>query len=504
MARINGSRPFPEVPTRHPKIDVPLWAVLLGLAGRICAHVVVFLVRHPVAVAVLVAVAVVRQRFGLLGLGVGLLVLAVVGVVWRLAHRRSFDSLARWIRGRLRLLVIYRWRWRPVMVHTDLAIRIPVSNGDRVSFAETFPRIRSIRSDRWGDRLRIELLYGQTPDQWAEQADALRHAFRARSCRIRSDRVGFIWVDFARKDPLAVPVPPADLDGPDADETGGDGDDGPVDLSGIPIGRREDGELWRLPVRGAHVLIAGATGSGKSAAVWATIRGLAPAVRAGLVELWVADPKGGMELAFGQAMFSRFATDTESIADLLDDAVSVMRKRAARLRGVSRLHTPTTDEPLIVVIVDEIASLTSYVTDRELKRRLSASLPLLLSQGRAPGVVVIGAVQDPRKEVLPFRDLFPVRVALRMTEADQVDLVLGDGARDRGARADEIGEDMPGVGYVLLDGQADPVRVRAAWVDDAEIARMARRYPVPAVAELLDLVGDGPDGWTPDVDGWAA
>ncbi|WP_322749084.1 MULTISPECIES: FtsK/SpoIIIE domain-containing protein [unclassified Frankia] len=504
MARINGSRPFPEVPTRHPKIDVPLWAVLLGLAGRICAHLVVFLVRHPVAVAVLVAVAVVRQRFGLVGLGVGLLVLVLVAVGWRLVHRRSFDGLVGWIRGRLRLLVIYRWRWRPVMVHTDLAIRIPVSNGDRVTFAETFPRIRTIRSDRWGDQLRIELLYGQTPEQWAEQADALRHAFRARSCRIRSDRVGFIWVDFARRDPLAVPIPPFDLDGPDADGNDDGDDDGPVDLSGIPIGRREDGDLWRLPVRGAHVLIAGATGAGKSAAVWATIRGLAPAVRAGLVELWVCDPKGGMELAFGQAMFSRFATDTDSIADLLDDAVTVMRKRAARLRGVSRLHSPTTDEPLIVVIVDEIASLTSYVTDRELKRRLSASLPLLLSQGRAPGVAVIGAVQDPRKEVLPFRDLFPVRVALRMTEADQVDLVLGDGARDRGARADEIGEDMPGVGYVLLDGQADPVRVRACWVDDAEISRMAHRYPVPAVAELIDLVGDTGDGWTPDVDGRAA
>ncbi len=119
-------------------------------------------------------------------------------------------------------------------------------------------------------------------------------------------------------------------------------------------------------------------------------------------------------------------------------------------------------------------------------------------------MVVIGAVQDPRKEVLPFRDLFPVRVALRMTDADQVDLVLGDGARDRGAHADEISDDLPGVGYVLADGHADPVRVRACWVDDAEIARMARRYPVPAVAELIDMVGGGPDGWTPDVDGRAA
>jgi hypothetical protein len=34
---------------------------------------------------------------------------------------------------------------------------------------------------------------------------------------------------------------------------------------------------------------------------------------------------------------------------------------------------------------------------------------------------------------LPFCGLFPTRVALRLTEADQVDLVLGDGTRDRGA-----------------------------------------------------------------------
>ncbi|WP_239374525.1 FtsK/SpoIIIE domain-containing protein [Frankia sp. Cj5] len=503
MAKINGSRPFPELPTRHPTVDVPLWMLLVGLAGKICAHVLVFLVRHPVPVGLLLAVLVVRHRFGLTGLGVALLVLTVVGAVWRLAHRRSFGWLVRWVWGRWRLAVVYRWRWRPVMVHTGLAIRMPTSNAERVAFAETFPRIRQVRCDRWGDRLRVELLYGQTPALWAEQAEALRHAFRARACRVRPDRkVGFVWVEFTRRDPLADPVPPVDLDGPDADGDGGEDDGSPVDLSGLPVGRREDGELWRLPVRGAHVLVAGATGSGKGSVIWSTIRGLGPAVHAGLVELWVCDPKGGMELAFGQAMFTRFATDTASIADLLDNAVTVMRKRAARLRGVARLHTPTVGEPLIVVIVDELASLTAYVTDREVKKQLAASLPLLLSQGRAPGVVVIGAVQDPRKEVLPFRDLFPVRVALRMTDADQVDLVLGDGARDRGARADEISDDMPGVGYVLADGHADPVRVRACWIDDAEITRMARRFAPPA-GEVFTL-DDLAQGWTPDVDGWAA
>ncbi|ONH33268.1 FtsK/SpoIIIE domain-containing protein [Protofrankia sp. BMG5.30] len=507
MARINGSRPFPDVPTRHPRVDVPLWVVLVGLAGRMCARLLLFVLRHPVLVGLLLTVLVIRERWGLAGLGLVLLAVVVLAVGWRLAHRRSFAWLTGWLRGRLRLLAVYRWRWRPVMVHTGLAIRVPVSNGDRVAFAETFPRIRTIRSDRWADRLRVELLYGQTPQQWAEQAEALRQAFRAQTCRIRADRVGYLWLDFTHRDPLAELIPPADLEGPDADGDGGDDDgwdDGtPVNLAGIPIGRQEDGQPWRLPVRGAHVLVAGATGAGKSSVLWATIRGLGPAVRAGLVELWVADPKGGMELAFGRDMFTRFATDTAGIADLLDDAVAVMRGRAGRLRGVTRLHTPTTDEPLIVVIVDELAALTAYVTDRELKRRLAASLPLLLSQGRAPGVVVIGAVQDPRKEVLPFRDLFPVRVALRLTEPDQVDLVLGDGARDRGARAEEIPDGLPGVGYVLADGQADPVRVRAAWVDDAEIGRMAHRYRPPVTGTVLGLDDPG-TGWTPDINGWAA
>jgi S-DNA-T family DNA segregation ATPase FtsK/SpoIIIE len=53
--------------------------------------------------------------------------------------------------------------------------------------------------------------------------------------------------------------------------------------------------------------------------------------------------------------------------------------------------------------------------DRDAKRRIAAALSLLLSQGRAVGVTVIGAVQDPRKEILTVRDLFPTRIALRLT-----------------------------------------------------------------------------------------
>jgi S-DNA-T family DNA segregation ATPase FtsK/SpoIIIE len=142
-------------------------------------------------------------------------------------------------------------------------------------------------------------------------------------------------------------------------------------------------------------------------------------------------------------------------------------------------------------VVDELASLTAYVTDRDAKRRIASALSLLLSQGRAVGVTVIGALQDPRKEVLPFRDLFPTRIALRVSEAEHVGLILGPGARARGARCDAIPESLPGVGFVALDGMAEPVRVRFAHVTDADIADLAIRY-TPSTSER-PAIDSGPE-----------
>lgn len=187
-----------------------------------------------------------------------------------------------------------------------------------------------------------------------------------------------------------------------------------------------------------------------------------------------------MELWDGQAMFARFeADDYTAMADLLDEAVELMDERTRRLRGVTRQHEPTPTDPLILVVVDEMANLTAYLQDSGLRKRIGKALSLLLSKGRAVGVHVVGALQDPRKDVLPFRDLFPTRIALRLTEAAQVDMVLGDGARDRGALCDRIPRELPGVGYVLLDGEREPVRVRAAYVTDDDIRAMAREFPSP-------------------------
>jgi DNA segregation ATPase FtsK/SpoIIIE, S-DNA-T family len=365
---------------------------------------------------------------------------------------------------------------------------------------EYLPRRVPVASTGTVDRVEVAMLPGQVFEDWTNVAPRLAQTFGAQECRVRTTKHRQrleLW--FLIHDPLTDAVQPLDP------ETGRDGG---VDLGALPVALCEDGTTYRLRLLGTHVLVVGATGAGKGSVVWSTLHALGPAIRAGLVSVWCLDPKGGMELAPGRGLFARFVygdpdEGTASggagadgsyeveFARVLEDAVMVMRRRQSALRGKTRLHTPTVAEPLVLVVVDEIASLIAYVVDRNAKRRIAAALSLLLSQGRAVGVTVIGAVQDPRKEILTVRDLFPTRIALRMSEPEHVGLVLGQGARDRGARCDRIPESLPGIGYVGVDGRAEPVRVRFGHVTDDHITRLVRDYaPRPASTVAGELPGE--------------
>jgi len=406
-------------------------------------------------------------------------VLAVVGasalvvLVWRQVHRSSFTRLMVWrVRGVWRAATVYRYLWQPAMVTTALAVR--------VEGTEYLPKAVSVRSTGSVDVVRVRMLPGQTVSDWAANAPRLAQTFGALNCRVRSvpRRAHDLALWFLSSDPLTAPVAPFDpADTPD--------------LSALPVAMGEDGLVHRLRLLGAHLLIVGATGAGKGSVIWSLVAALAPGIRDGLVQVWAVDPKGGMELAPGRALFTRFVYgDPEDntlyeldFAHVLEDAVLVMRARQATLRGVTRLHTPTVAEPLVVVVIDELASLTAYVVDRDAKRRITAAPSLLLSQGRAVGVSVVGEVQDPRKDVISMRDLFPTRILLRVTEPEHVALTLGQGARDRGARADLIDEATPGVAYIGQDGMSEPVRVRFTHVTDHHIAALTQRYaPRPPLA----------------------
>jgi S-DNA-T family DNA segregation ATPase FtsK/SpoIIIE len=147
-----------------------------------------------------------------------------------------------------------------------------------------------------------------------------------------------------------------------------------------------------------------------------------------------------------------------------------------RFAGRQREHTPTIADPFTVVLVDEVAFLTAYQPDRKLKEHIMNALATLTTQGRAVGYAVVAALQDPRKDVLAIRNLFPDRIAMRLDEPEQTDMVLGDGARDRGAACELIPADPAtgaGVAFVRLEADPDPVRVRAGWVTDADIRALA-------------------------------
>ena len=118
--------------------------------------------------------------------------------------------------------------------------------------------------------------------------------------------------------------------------------------------------------------------------------------------------------------------------------------------------------------------------DEELRNRITLSLALLLSQGAGLGVLVVGASQDPRKEVLSLRDLFPTRIGLRLSEEGEVEMLYGKGMRDRGALCDRIPMSMPGTAFVVLDGDPTPMRVRFSYLTDKQIKAMAKQY-APAV-----------------------
>jgi S-DNA-T family DNA segregation ATPase FtsK/SpoIIIE len=214
-----------------------------------------------------------------------------------------------------------------------------------------------------------------------------------------------------------------------------------------------------------------------------------PLMQSDLVRVLAADPKL-MELAFGRIIFEtygQYAADPEQIAVMLEAAVADMQGRAARFAGKRRDHVPTVAEPFVVVLVDEVAFLTAYQRDRKLRERIMAALATLTTQGRAVGYAVVAALQDPRKDILTIRNLFPDRIAMRLDEPDQTDMLLGDGARDRGAACELISTDPAtgaGVAFVRLEADPDPVRVRAGWVSDADIWAIAAQVGTQVLEEV--------------------
>ena len=388
IAQVSNPDPFAAPVWRSPVYQTPEFVIWIVQLFRLLWRVAWFVIRHPGLDVTAGALLLLWINTGWPGLAVLAGAVLVCLVALRLARPDWFTRLvSRPVRDRWRWWC-YRRRWQAVMTIARLA---PLYQG-RV----LLPVLGRVTSSRFTDRVAVGLVSGQSPKDFADRAEGIAHGFRVRQCRVRAGRPGMITLELVRHDALAEPIPALPIS-PE------------VDLRALPVGRCEDGSLFTLRLHGTHLLIAGATGAGKGSYLWGLVRAMLPAMAAGLVRVHAADPKL-MELAFGRALFDRYgryAADPADIAALLEADVADMQDRAARFAGKQRDHIPTVEHPFVVVLVDEIAFLTAYQADRKLKERTLAALATLTTQGRAVGYCVVAALQDPRKEVLNIRNLFP-------------------------------------------------------------------------------------------------
>jgi DNA segregation ATPase FtsK/SpoIIIE, S-DNA-T family len=473
IVQVTNPDPFAKPVLRTPVLHTPVWIIACVQLVRLIWRLLRFLARHPLADLIVAALALAWRYLGWPGPVTIAGTLVAATLTWRLTWPASWTrhvagpTRARWRRWH------YNRCWTSVMTISGLAVYY---RGRLL-----LPLLGPVTSTCYLDRLHVRLISGRSPDDFAARSDNLAHGFGALSCRIRTAGPGAVVVELVRRDALAAVIPALPI--PDR-----------TDLRAVHVGRREDGTPWTIRLHGSHVLLAGSTGAGKASILWAIIRALLPALHDGTARVLAADPKL-MELAYGRPIFDRYGRyecDPERIIAMLEDAVTSMQTRAGVLAGRQRDHQPTTEHPFVVVLVDEVAFLTAYQPDRKLRDRALGAIATLTTQGRAVGYAVVAALQDPRKDVLAIRNLFPDRIAMRLDEPEQVDMVLGDGSRDRGALADLIPADPAtgaGIAYVRVDPDPDPVRVRAAWVTDDDITAISRHY-APRPGTVPDLSAD--------------
>lgn len=283
---------------------------LVIFGWRAVASLVRTMWRHPVALLVTAVPCVLSVLYGW---RVALLLVTpmLVGtVVWGVLDRVSF---ARWIGWRLlawwRLVWVYRRLWQPVMVISG--------RGRHVRGRDYLPKLGKITCTSWADLVTVRMLNGQAVKHWADRTDNLALGFGVSSCRVSVLKGEWLRLTFPRSDPLTVPLPAVPI--PETPTVGP-----------IEVGKQEDGRPWFLKVHGTHVLVAGATGAGKGSIIWSTIRGLLPAVTAGIVELWALDPKL-MEPSFGRPLFgARYAADPEGLMSVAGRCGSIQGSQGSR------------------------------------------------------------------------------------------------------------------------------------------------------------------------------
>ena len=240
------------------------------------------------------------------------------------------------------------------------------------------------------------------------------------------------------------------------------------DVAGQPF----SADLSKMP----HLLIAGATGSGKSVCVNALIDSLLMNATPAEVKLILIDPKR-VELAQYKGiphLLTEVITEPEKSVNALKWTVGTMESRYAEFaaRGVRNiggyndgLRPGQPRMPYIVIVIDELADLM-MVSAYEVE----ATITRIAQLARATGIHLVVATQRPSVQVITglIKANIPSRIAFAMTSGiDSRTILDTTGAEDLLGRGDML--------YQPIDAPR-AVRLQGVLVTDSEIEDVARHW----------------------------
>lgn len=239
-------------------------------------------------------------------------------------------------------------------------------------------------------------------------------------------------------------------------------------------GKTKVTDIAKMP----HLLIAGATGSGKSVCINTIIMSILYKARPDEVKLIMIDPKV-VELSVYNGiphLMIPVVTDPKKAAGALNWAVMEMTDRYNKFaesgvreingynQRVDTIEVPEGQErpakmPQIVIIVDELADLMMVAS-----KEVEESICRLAQLARAAGIHLIIATQRPSVNVITglIKANMPSRIAFAVTSGIDSRTIL-----------DTVGaEKLLGKGDMLFDpqGAPKPMRVQGAFVSDEEVA----------------------------------
>ena len=240
-----------------------------------------------------------------------------------------------------------------------------------------------------------------------------------------------------------------------------------LDADGVPL-------LLRLPSPNvAHVLVAGTTGSGKTALARTMVASLAMFSSQRELQVVIVDPKGrGFEALAGLPHL------LWPVVRRVEDAVTML----SRLVGeMERRDEEGRSDPRLVVVLDELADLVQ-VGGREVEglvRRLT-------QRGREAGIHIVGCTQKPAASVIGglVKSNFPVRLVGSVASPE--DAKVATGLSGTGA------ERLLGQGDFLVVAKGQVTRMQAAYIGMEETRQRVAR--LRAGTKTLALVATGTNG----------